>query len=176
MLIPQETLAKLDKRDPADVDSIFIHHSAWAPTLDIEAMWRPDTGEICVPYNAYVKKTAPGIWVLQIGRPAEYVPASQFGMNPRGYSICVGGDYQDTPGDEVDPAVLAVIIAHVNSVVTGPCPNVQYLLAHRDVATILAHIGKPPADYSTLCPGDRMYAHLEYLRKITGLLNFPTLQ
>jgi hypothetical protein len=176
MLIPQDVLAKLDKRDPADVSEIFIHHSAWPPTLDITKMWRPDTDEICVPYNAYVKKVSTGIWVVQIGRPAAYVPAAQFGMNPAGYSICVGGDYQDTPGDEVESAALLAVYAHIMAVITGPCPNVQYLLGHRDVAPILQQVGKNPSDYSTLCPGDRLYAHLPTLRDQTGLLNYPTLQ
>jgi hypothetical protein len=180
MIIPQDVLDQMDTRRITEITSTFIHHSDADPTIDIEdiaKMEEASQGFLAIGYNAYVKKISPAEWVVQIGRPLEYIPAAQYGMNTEGYAICIGGRYQ--PGasavtDDVDPLALHVAMLHIRMVMKK-VPTMRYLLGHRDVATIMAARGDDPGNYSTACPGDLLYAKLDDLRIETGLLKYPGL-
>ena len=165
------------------VDTVIIHHSVYAKTADIteiDVMERRSQGFVAVGYHAYAKCVSVNgdSWVVQNGRPIWAVPAAAYGMNTDSYDICIGGNYQ--PGvagielDDVSEHALTVVAARIAEA-KAKLPNLKYLIGHRDVATIKAKAGLNPGDYSTACPGDRLYERLHDLRVMTGLANRPEL-
>jgi len=176
---PSAILNAFGRRNASQITTLFIHHTVMVPTADVtevDAVDRGRGGFLAIGYNAYVKST-PGGWVVQQARPLNVIPAAQYGMNTEGYAIAVGGNYQ--PGGApfltpYDPAVLPVIAAQV-AAVKKKCPNLRYLCAHRDVATIMEKRGLDPGLYSTACCGDDLYAHLDELRTLVGLAKYPGL-
>lgn len=177
MIVPVD---ELTDRDPSLIEYIVIHHSVTAPALPIEAVAKMEEaaqGFTTIGYNCVVTK-APGHWEIQEGRPLDKLPAAQYGLNREGYAICVFGNYQPNvpgvPTNVLEQAALQLVIDRVNAV-KAKCPNLKYLIGHRDVATIKAKHGGNPADFATACPGDNLYARLHDLRVATGLHTPPEL-
>src|SRR5579885_241450 len=165
---------ELTDRPAEQIEYIVIHHSVAAQDTDIADLAKMEEaaqGFVTIGYNCYLKR-GPNGWEIQEGRPLDKLPAAQYGLNEQGYAICIGGNYQ--PGvsgvstDDVDPVALQLVVARVEQV-KSKCANLQYLIGHRDVATIKAAHGGNPSDFSTACPGDRLYAQLHDLRLKTGL-------
>lgn len=183
MLITQDQLTEMRHRDLSIVDGAILHHSDADKTLDITeiaAMEKKDQDFVTVGYHAYVKcvDVDKDLWVVQIGRPIDVVPAAALGYNSRSIDICIGGNYHpgaqswtDTVSDRALHAAAAWILEAKRKL-----PNLKYLDGHRDVATwhsILAAENMTPTDVATACPGDRLYARLHDLRVLTGLHTRP---
>jgi hypothetical protein len=176
VLIPSSILAQLEVRKPTDVIGACIHHTVTLKTVTAEqiAAMEPFT---TIGYNCLIRKTddtVSGMWEIQEGRPALYVPAAQYGLNVEYYAIAVAGQYQPDAAswtDEVEEGALDLIVQRIHQLREhyGGTMPLQYLIGHRDVATIKARAGGNPADFSTLCPGDRLAARLDDLRIRTGL-------
>jgi hypothetical protein len=171
-------LDKLTDRDPKLIEYFVVHHSVADPATSIEDLAKAEEasqGFVTIGYNAVIVKDGAG-WTIHEGRPMNKLPAAQFGLNEQGYAVCIGGNYQpnvkNVPTNTVDPASLEVLIARVNAV-KKKAPNLKFLIAHRDVATIKAKHGGKASDFSTACCGDRLYAHMDALRKATGLAKPP---
>lgn len=177
MQVPVDELAD---RAIADIEYIVIHHSVTAQNLTIEQvaeMEEASQGFTTIGYNCVLSKST-GQWEIQEGRPMDKLPAAQYGLNEQGYAICVFGNYEPNVAgistDSVDPASLDLVAERVDAV-KAKALNLKYLIGHRDVATIKAKHGGNPADFSTACPGDLLYAHLHDLRLRTGLQSPPEL-
>lgn len=177
MIVPVD---ELTDRDPALIEYVVVHHSVAPQDTDIESLARMEEaaqGFTTIGYNCYLKKTDTG-WVIQEGRPLDKLPAAQYGLNEEGYAICVGGNYEPgvagVPTDAIDHASLYLIIQRIIAI-REKCPNLKYVIGHRDVATIKAKHGGNPADFSTACPGDLLYAHLHNIRVATCLKSPPEL-
>lgn len=177
MIVPINELAP---RDPKSITHFVIHHSVASPSLDIEQIAAIDInsqGFVTVGYNAYMKivNDKP---ILQFGRPINTLPAAQYGMNTQGYALCIGGNYQpnvphvptNTLSDELWAKIEPVILQLITQV-KSKAPNLKHLIGHRDVATIMVQNNPHanPEEYSTLCPGDILYAKLDELRVKSGL-------
>jgi hypothetical protein len=173
-------LDQLTDRDPKLIEYFVVHHSVADPATSIEDLAKAEKasqGFVTIGYNAVIVKDHTG-WTIHEGRPMNKQPAAQFGLNPEGYAVCIGGNYQpnvkDVPTNTVDPAALDVLVERIKAV-KQKAPNLKFLIAHRDVATIKAKHGGKPSDFSTACCGDRLYAHMDALRKATGLAKPPEL-
>ncbi|HEY0384296.1 MAG TPA: hypothetical protein VGC72_19060 [Candidatus Elarobacter sp.] len=173
-------LNKLTDRDPKLIQYFVVHHSVADPATPIEDLARAEEasqGFVTIGYNAVIVKDAAG-WTIHEGRPMNKLPAAQFGLNETSYAVCIGGNYhpnvKNVPTNTVDPVSLNILIDRINAV-KQKAPNLKFLIAHRDVATIKAKHGGNPADFSTACCGDRLYAHMDALRKATGLAKPPEL-
>jgi hypothetical protein len=173
-------LDKLTDRDPELIEYFVVHHSVLDPSTSIEDMAKGEIasqGFVTIGYNAVIVKERGG-WKIHEGRPMNKVPAAQFGLNEQGYAVCVGGNYhpnvENVPTNAVDPAALDVLVARINAV-KRKAPNLKFLIAHRDVATIKAKHGGRASDFSTACCGDFLYAHMDALRAATGLAKPPEL-
>jgi len=174
-------VSELTPRDPKDVIYFVVHHAVQDPTTDIAQLAQEEEtsqGFITIGYNAYIKKIAEGHWEIQEGRPLDTLPAAAYGVNETSYDVCIGGNYEPNvsgvPTNQVDPASLDVLVARIEEVKTK-CPNMKYLIGHRDVAPIMVKHGGNSGDYSTACPGDLLYAELHNLRVKTGLATPPEL-
>lgn len=182
MQLVQSVLNALGVRPLSAVDTVIIHHSVADKTLDIsdiDEMEQRSQGFITVGYHCYTKcvDTKNDLWVVQQGRPIWAIPAAAYGYNTASYDICIGGNYQEGGApflDEVSDHALKAVAAQI-AVAKKKLPNLKYLMGHRDVATIKAKQGLNPGDYSTACPGDRLYAKLHDLRVLTGLHTHPDL-
>ena len=184
MQLTQTQLSDMNHRDISGADTVIIHHSVAAKTLDISeisAMEQASQGFIVVGYHAYVKcvDVARDLWVVQIGRPLDCVPAAAYGYNTASIDICIGGNYQpDVPGvptDAVSETSVKAACAWILEAKTK-LPNLKYLAGHRDVETwtaVLAAEGYTPADVATACPGQRLYDQLWHLRDLTSLHSHP---
>jgi hypothetical protein len=180
MQLTQTQLADMNHRDLSVVDSVIVHHSVGAQTMDIAQVAAEEEaaqGFITVGYHAYVKRLtdASDEWVVQEGRPITDVPAAALGYNTRSIDICIAGNYQPNvpgvPTDTVSENALKAAIGWIEEAKTK-LSNLKYLAGHRDVETwtdILAAEGETPADVATACPGDVLYARLHDLRVATGL-------
>ena len=173
-------LDKLTARDPELIQYFVVHHSVADPATPIDelaSMEMASQGFVTIGYNAVIVKDSRG-WAVHEGRPLNTLPAAQFGLNEQGYAVCIGGNYhpnvQDVPTNAVDPASLDVLIGRIGTV-KQEAPNLKFLIAHRDIATIKAKHGGRAADYSTACCGDLLYAHMDALRAATGLAKPPEL-
>jgi hypothetical protein len=173
-------LDQLTDRDPKLIEYFVLHHSVLDPATSIEDMATMEIagqGFVTIGYNAVIVKE-PGGWVIHEGRPMNKLPAAQFGLNEQGYAVCIGGNYhpnvKDVPTNVVDPASLDVLIGRIDAV-KRQAPNLKFLIAHRDVATIKVKHGCDASDFSTACCGDRLYAHMDALRDATGLAEPPEL-
>jgi len=178
VVIPNSILNLLSLRDPKQITCVFIHHTVMHKTADADDVRRVEPF-YTIGYNSYVKcvDVENDLWVVQQGRPLNRIPAAQYGMNTQGYAISIGGNYQ--PGavswlDTVSPNALHAAAAQI-ILVKKKCPNLKYLLGHRDVATIKAKEGLNPGDYATSCPGENLYSRLDDLRKMVGLSKYPGL-
>lgn len=175
----QVPVDELEDRSAESISYIVIHHSDAPQTVDIADLARMEEAAqhfITIGYNCYLKKTEQG-WIIQEGRPLDKLPAAQYGLNEEGYAICVGGNYEENqpnPTDAVDEAIFPLILERI-AAVKAKCPNLKYLIGHRDVATIKAKHGLNPGDFSTACPGSLLYAHLHDLRVKSGLHSPPEL-
>lgn len=182
MILTKSILNALGVRPLYSVDTVIIHHTVAPKTDDISTLAQMEEVSqnfITIGYHAYAKCIDPDkdIWVMQQGRPIWAVPAAAYGMNVDSYDISIGGNYQpggasflDTPSDHALRVVAAQILLAKKKL-----PNLKYLMGHRDVATIKQKQGLDPADYSTACPGDLLYAKLHDLRVMTGLHTRPEL-
>lgn len=179
MQVPQD---KLNHRPLKDIEYIIIHHSVTPQTLDISqiaSMEETSQGFITVGYHCIVRlNPQTKEWEIQEGRTIDDVPAAALGLNEPSYDICVLGNYEpNVPGiltNDVDHNALLLVIERVKAVKTK-APNLKYLIGHRDVAAIMGKRGGNPSDYSTACPGDRLYARMHDLRVLTGLHTPPEL-
>ena len=183
MQFTDQQLDDFGTRDLSTVDTVIIHHSVYRPTADIaeiDVMERASQGFVAVGYHGYAKLADPSTdaWVLQTGRPIWAVPAAAYGMNVNSYDLCIGGNYE--PGvagidtNSVSSNALHVVAQRIYEA-KAKLPNLKWLIGHRDVATIKAKAGLDPADFSTACPGDLLYARLHDLRAMTALANRPEL-
>lgn len=180
MNIPRSIAAMLGVRSLKAVDTIIIHHSVAEKTLDISEIAQEEEtsqGFLSIGYHVYTKciDVEKDLWVCQQGRPIWAIPAAAYGYNTQSYDICIGGNYH--PGgapflDDVSAYALHVVAKQIE-LAKSKLPNLKYLAGHRDVATWKAKQGLNPGDYSTACPGDRLYARLDDLRKMTGLAVHP---
>lgn len=175
MVVPE---SELTTRPIDDITYFFIHHSVASPETDIEVLAQMDIqsqGFVTVGYNCVATKKPTG-WVIQEGRPIDTLPAAQYGMNQQGYAMCIGGNYEPNvagvPTNEVEQESLDLAVEQIK-LVKSKCPNLKYLAGHRDVAAIMKAQGLNPGNYSTECPGDLLYAKLDYLREQTELLAPP---
>ena len=173
-------LDKLTARDPKLIEYFVVHHSVAGPATPIEDLTKMQAagqGFVTIGYNAVIVKERAG-WFMHEGRPLNTLPAAQFGLNEQGYAVCVGGNYhpnvENVPTNTVEPASLDVLVARIDAVKLD-APNLRFLIAHRDVATIKAKHGGRAADFSTACCGDLLYAHMDALRAATGLAKPPEL-
>jgi hypothetical protein len=173
-------LDQLTDRDPERIEYFVVHHSVADPATSIEDLAKAEIssqGFVTIGYNAVIVKERGG-WKIHEGRPLNKLPAAQFGLNEQGYAVCVGGNYhpnvENVPTNAVDPAALAVLVDRINAV-KRKAPNLRFLIAHRDVATIKAKHGGRASDFSTACCGDGLYAHMDALRAATGLAKPPEL-
>ena len=173
-------LDKLTGRDPEIIQYFVVHHSVADPATSIEDLANAEVasqGFVTIGYNAVIVKEPAG-WTIHEGRPLNTVPAAQYGLNEQGYAVCIGGNYhpgvKDVPTNAVDPAALDVLIERIDAT-KREAPNLKFLIAHRDVATIKAKRGGRAADFSTACCGDFLYAHMGALRAATGLAKPPEL-
>jgi hypothetical protein len=180
MNISPDIIAQMTPRTLDVIEYFIFHHSVAAQDIDIAQIAEMEIdaqGFLTIGYNGYMVRKASG-WVIQSGRPIDRVPAAAYGLNTQSYDLCIAGNYQPNvpgvPTDAVDPQSLKVAIARIDAV-KQLCPNLKYLIGHRDVAKILGAEGKNPADYSTACPGDLLQAHLHDLRVATGLHSPPAL-
>ncbi len=158
----------------------ILHHSVAPKGLDITQiaqMEKTSIGAITVAYHAYVRKRD-GVWVIQEGRTIDDVPAAAYGLNEPSYDICIAGNYQpgvpDVPTDILEEESLTLAIMRFR-LAKQKCPNLKYLIGHRDVAAIMVKRGLAPEAYSTDCPGDLLYARMHDLRVATGLSLPPEL-
>lgn len=170
----------LPKRSLTDIQYFIVHHSVGPQTMDITEVAEEEIasqGFLTIGYNAYVKKNG-HFWVVQEGRPIDTIPAAAYGLNTASYDICIAGNYHpnvpNIPTDEVEQESIDLVLARIKAV-KAKCPNLKFLIGHRDVATIMERRGLNPGDYSTDCPGDRLYAFLHHLRTLTGLTVPPGL-
>jgi hypothetical protein len=173
-------LDELTDRDPARIRYFVVHHSVFDPATPIEELAREHVasqGFVTIGYNAVIVKERDG-WKIHEGRPIDKLPAAQVGLNEEGYAVCIGGNYhpgvKDVPTNTVDPAALDVLVDRIGAV-EQQAPNLTFLIAHRDVATIKAKHGGRASDFSTECCGDFLYAHMDALRAATGLAKPPEL-
>jgi hypothetical protein len=162
------------------ITCVIVHHSVAHKTLDIEdidKMEKVSQSFLAVGYHAYTKclDEKNDLWVVQQGRPLNKIPAAAYGMNNESYDICIGGNYE--PGamsflDQVSPNALKAVADQIK-LVKAKCPNLKFLIGHRDVATIKQRNGEDPSQFSTLCPGKLMATKLDDLRAATGLAQWP---
>jgi hypothetical protein len=178
MDIPQNILDELTDRTAEDIQYVVIHHTVMNKTADATAIAAAEPF-LTIGYNAYVKCVDPANdqWVIEEARPLAKVPAAQYGMNTEGYAIAIGGNYQPgiaQPLDTVSETALSLVSARIQHL-KAICPNLKWLIGHRDVATLKKAQGLNPGDYSTECPGDALYSRLHDLRVWSGLHSPPGL-
>jgi hypothetical protein len=179
MNVPQD---KLDHRPLGDVEYFIVHHSVTAQTLTIDQICAMEVAAqdfVTVGYHAIVRLNPDtNAWEIQEGRTIDDVPAAAYGLNEPSYDICVLGNYEPNVSgvetNEVDPRSLELVLERI-AAVKAKCPNLKYLIGHRDVATIKAKQGQDPSNFSTECPGDLLYAQLHDLRVKSGLHSPPEL-
>jgi hypothetical protein len=177
--ISQSDLNQMTPRGIGDIEFAVIHHTVMPPTADIAdvAAAEAPNGWLAVGYNDYCKCVDPvkDVWIIQAGRPLDKKPAAQFGLNAQGYALAIGGNYQPGAAGFLTPVsenCLKVVAAHLMAV-KKQATFMNYLIGHRDVAPIGVSLdGGTLADYSTLCPGDNLYARLHDLRLLTGLKEY----
>lgn len=182
MQITPAQQAAMEHRPNGDVRYYIVHHSDGAKTTDISqiaAMEKTRLGAVTVGYHAYVRKNpTTHLWEIQEGRTIDDVPAAAYGLNEPSYDICIAGNYHPgetaLPLDTLEQDALDLVIARALAV-KRKCPGLQFLIGHRDVATIKQKQGLDPADYATACPGDVLYARMHDLRVATGLHTPPIL-
>ena len=175
MLIPPDILAQLDKRDPATVSYVVIHHSVAPQTWEATQIAASEPF-LTIGYNAYVRLNPfSKAWEVQQGRPMNCVPAAQYGLNPQGYAICIAGNYQPGAGpvDAVDDKALQLVVQQVH-LAREHGLGARFLIGHRDVETyymVTEGVDQMTAAqlYGTSCPGQIMYAEMDTLRNATGL-------
>ena len=163
---------ELDKRPADDIAYAIIHHSVTPNNVDIAniaAMEKKSFGFVTVGYHALIRKQGAD-WIIQEGRSLDDVPAAALGLNEASYDICIEGNYEV---DAIDPRALDVLLARIEAV-KKKCPNLRYLIGHRDVAGIkqkqdLISAGEASSRYGTACPGKNLYAVLPDVRKKSGL-------
>jgi hypothetical protein len=171
-IIPPALLSKMTDRNLSVLEYIVIHHTASTlmdeDITDIALEEERDQGFLWAGYNFVIHGKAPHDGLIQVGRPLTKVPAAQLGLNTPGIAICLEGNFQ--PGDKLytgekpTPSQLASAITIINEWIKPKCPNLKYLIGHRDVARIV----RTPSD-ATACPGDNLYAELHNLRVATNL-------
>lgn len=180
MQIPQNILDQLTPRDPSLIEYFVIHHTVTAMDLDIEQISQMDVttqGFLTVGYNACIK-TVNNEPILQFGRPLSAEPAAAYGINQTSANLAILGQFESsyikvpfTPlSDELWSKIEPVILQYINDV-KQKAPNLKHLIGHRDVVALMKQ-SNPSAnagDYSTLCPGDILYAKLDDLRAKSGL-------
>jgi hypothetical protein len=178
----QVPVDQLTDRNPNLIEYFIVHHSVQNPEADIDILAHEEMqaqGFVTIGYNAYIKRTNAHLWSIQEGRPLDKLPAAAYGLNTQSYDICVGGNYHpnvaNVPTNLVEVSALNLIISRAHEV-KAKCPNLKYLIGHRDVATIKAKHGLNPEDYSTACPGDLLYALMHELRVRTGLSTPPEME
>jgi len=173
MLLTPELLARLTDRDIAQIEYFVVHHTADPDQVqdiaEIAAEEIASQGFSTVGYHAVIWKTGE----VQEGRPIGKVPAANLGLNTLSYAASLEGNFQPgSPGysGEVPSAeALAALVERIE-LVKSKCPNLKYLIGHRDVAAIAVRLeGGSLGDYATACPGDDLYSHLHDLRVATGL-------
>lgn len=181
MKIMDSILRYLGIRTEEQITTIVIHHTVMPRNKDILDVQAAEPFA-AVGYNAYVKWLGGDEWILQQGRPLKTIPAAQYGLNVEGYAIAFGGNYQ--PGamswtDTWSPGMFQAALPQIRAV-QAKCPNLKYLIGHRDVERIYIQRGvaqpQAAADYGTACPGDNLYAMLDTLRTLTGLKQYPGLE
>lgn len=184
MQLTQTQIADMNHRDLSAVDGAILHHSVFYKTADISeiaAMEVKSQGFITVGYHAYCKcvDVEKDLWVVQIGRPIDCVPAAAYGYNTRSIDICIGGNYQPNipgvPTDAVSENALKVAADWVLEARTK-CPNLTFFDGHRDVEkwlTILKEENYTATDVATACPGQLLYDRLGDLRTMTSLKQRP---
>lgn len=174
MLLPQSVLDRMTDRDPSLVTCLVIHHTAGndmnEDIAQIAAEEQRTFGFVTVGYHFVVH----GDGKIQVGRPINKLPAANLGMNTESVAISLDGNYHPPDRNYIGevPTVhalhsVATVILHW---VKPKCPNMKYLIGHRDVAII-----KNDSNDATACPGDLLYAKLHDLRVSTGLANHPGL-
>ena len=184
MLIPNALLNLISLRNLNQVTTVYIHHSVADPTFDvtqIAEMEKLSQGFVTVGYNYYVKclNRENDIWVGQVARPLNRIPAAQYGDNLHGYAICIAGNYEPNGAPfltTVSDKALHVTAAQI-LLVKAKCPNLKWLQGHRDVKAEEMRLNTwltdayASAQYGTACPGNDLYRELPKLRQMTGLGN-----
>jgi len=157
-----EPQSQMTLRLIGQITDLIIHHSD-GPTmqspLDIDAEHRV-RGMCMIGYNYIIN----GEGQVYAGRPLIYVPSAAYGRNPESVNVCVLGDFQsDDPGytgvptgAQIDALMaLSIQLHHQYSTIVRT-------IGHCDVATMF--YPNDTADYSTACPGDKLYLLLPTIK------------
>jgi hypothetical protein len=163
-----EQLAAMTDRPADQVTVVVIHHTAEdnqaQDITSISAEEIASMGFIAVGYHYVVQ----GDGTVQVGRPITKEPAANLGMNFQSVAISLEGNFEPDDagykGEVPSEAAMAAAIAIVNNWVKPKCPNLKYLIGHRDVAVINQNSGE-----ATACPGTLLYNELDYFRRSTVL-------
>ncbi len=174
MLLPQSVLDRMTNRPYSAITHACIHHTASNnQNEDISAIAQMEIatfGFVTVGYHFVVHADGK----IQVGRPLGKVPAANLGMNTQSVAISLEGNFHPSDPNYIGevPSVHALHAAAtiINHWVKPKCPNLQYLIGHRDVAVIMQD-----SNDATACPGDLLYAKCHDLRLATGLLQDPAL-
>lgn len=152
---PQSAMAS---RAISGITDLIIHHTAGALTqtpLDIDAEHRA-IGDAGIAYNFVITPDGK----IYMGRPAMYVPAATFGRNTESINVVLVGDFQSDDkfytGEPTEAALdsLKSLAVYLHKLY----PSIVRTIGHRDVAPMF--YPSDEGDYSTACPGDKLYAHL----------------
>jgi hypothetical protein len=171
-VIPQALLDRMTDRDVHDIRFVVIHHTAGTDMDedidDIASEEERDQGFVWAGYNFVIHGKAPHDGLIQVGRPITKVPAAQLGLNTPGVAISLEGNFHPSDrgytGEKPTASQLHAVVTIINEWVKPKCPNLRYLIGHRDVARIVND-----SNDATACPGDLLYAELHGLRLATKL-------
>lgn len=152
---PQSTMAL---RLIGSITDIIIHHSAGSPNqsvLNIDREHRA-RGMAMIGYNYLVMCDG----TVCMGRPVQYIPAAAYGRNSESINVCVLGNFEEADPGYTGPPTKEQV-ASLEALLTllhHQYPSVVRTIGHRDVATLFYPASC--ADYSTVCPGSKLYSAL----------------
>jgi hypothetical protein len=145
-----------------EITDFIIHHTAGSLTqtaLDIDAEHR-SIGDAMIAYNWIITPDGK----VYAGRPVEFVPAAAFGRNLQSVDVSLVGQFQPGAGAYTGPPTSEQYSSLVDLCTWAhkQFPTIDVTLGHRDVAT--EYYKNDPADYSTACPGDKLYELIPQIR------------
>jgi len=153
-------------RSLSAITDFIVHHSAGALTqtpLDIDAEHRGE-GWAMIGYNFVITPNGE----IYEGRPLTVVPSAAYGRNTESLNVVLIGQFQPDAaaftGNPTEAQLLS--LRDLCLAMHKKFPSIVRTIGHRDVAPMF--YPSDQGDYSTACPGDRLYAELPAIRQYVG--------